>query len=235
MRFLVVLLVAANAGFFAYATGLLDNFRGADATRVAKQVNADALKVLPSDSGGAATAVGNEAAPAKTPQPQTNEAVPVSAESLAAKTVCLSWRVSTSDADRLARFFSERFSDFGLERHKLAAGDRGWRVFVPVHGEKSQVDRKKKELDQRGIRDHFTIAEGEKRFLISLGVYATEKAAQGFLTNLKAKGIDEARLKPLGNQEGQIRLEARGSAAMKDEVLEASAKLLAGAKAQVCP
>lgn len=232
MKSLVVLLVVANAAFYAFAAGYFDPSRAADAARAGQQVKPEALKIISIGEDGApaaavvpppapARAVAAEAVPPVLPVPAPDERI------------CLRWQLPAGDAERLVQLLSTQFPEFALEREKSAAESGGWWVFIPMRLEKAEVLRKRDELNRHRIRDHFII-EGNERFVISLGVYAQEKAAKNFLATLKEKGIDGARLEQRPSKEGMVRVDASGNADMREKVTDAVRRLLPDAKPRNC-
>lgn len=242
IKLLAVLLFAANAVFFAYTAGYLDSLRGNEATRLAQQVSPEALKVLTVEEDRPVLPPQKTAAPAQEGRAEGAAAVPAETEKTAAteappeKKVCLRWRLAAGDAERLVHLFSDRFPEFSLAHQKVATDSSSWRVFIPIQAEKAEVERQRKLLNQKGIKDHFVISEGKERHVISLGVYSTEKAGQAFMAALKRKGVEGARLaeRRSKGKEGMLQVDATGGAALQGKVEEAVGRLLPEAKRQDC-
>ena len=71
----------------------------------------------------------------------------------------------------------------------------GYWVYVPPLRNKAAVNQKIAQLKARGIKEYFVVTEaGQWLNAISLGVFQTQEAAQGFLDELRAKGVVSTRL-----------------------------------------
>lgn len=241
MKLLAVLLFAANAVFFAYTAGYLDSLRGNEVTRLTQQVAPEALKVLAVEEDRPVMPQPNAVASAQEGL-AAGAAVKAGVEKQAAtattpeKRVCLRWRLAAGDAERLVHLFADSFPAFSVERQTVATDTSSWRVFIPIQAEKAEVERQRKLLNQKGLKDHFVISEAKGRHVISLGVYSTEKAGQAFMATLKRKGVEGARMaeRRSKRKEGLLQVDATGSTAQQGKVEEAVARLLPEAKRQDC-
>lgn len=71
----------------------------------------------------------------------------------------------------------------------------GFWVFMPPLKSHAEVQRKIKQLKERGVNDYFLVQEeGAWLNAISLGVFRTEEAAQKFLGSLRDKGVRSAKV-----------------------------------------
>ena len=75
----------------------------------------------------------------------------------------------------------------------MVADAGGYWVYVPPLKSKAETDRKIGELKALGITDFFLVQDsGQWRNAISLGIFRTDEAAQGFLNKLKDRGVRSA-------------------------------------------
>ena len=181
MRSAFLLLVFANLAFFAYA-----QFAGESAAR--RQVRA--ARSEPREDQGAQGVRQERARPVpgrdrqERARRRTATAVPAA---------CLEWGifagpvVARADA-ALARL---ELPQDRVERTVTDAG--GYWVYVPPLKTKSETDRKIGELKALGVNDFFVVQDaGQWRNAISLGIFRTDEAAQGYLARLKERGVRSA-------------------------------------------
>jgi hypothetical protein len=179
MRALFLALVLANLAFFAYA-----QFAGENAARnpVAQlEVSADKIKMLKASGRSAPDRV---TPPAKDAAARTATAAP---------TACIEWGVFAGPAVARADTALARLElpQDRVERTVTDAG--GYWVYVPPLKTKPETDRKVGELKALGVNDFFIVQDaGQWRNAISLGIFKTEEAAQGYLARLKERGVRSA-------------------------------------------
>jgi hypothetical protein len=101
--------------------------------------------------------------------------------------VCLEWgEFSGAELKRLAAAFSTMNLGSKLERHETEERRRFW-VYMPPLPNKAAINRKISQLKARGINDYFVIQKpGDWHNAISLGVFKSREAADGFLEELQA-------------------------------------------------
>ena len=167
MRTLFLLLVLANAVFYAYAYVA----RERDTARRAGpelQINADKIRIV--RHPGAASA-----APAPVPA------------------ACLEWGVLTgSDVARASEALAQlALPDARIQRTVTDAP--GYWVYMPPLKAQPAIDKKLEELRALGVTDARVVQEpAQWRTAISFGTFRTEQAAVNFLEGLKAKGVRTA-------------------------------------------
>lgn len=264
MKALVFLLVLANLLFYAFAAGYFGRPENPDAGRLERQVMPERMRILsrgeaPASAAKARPAAGDgkpaEVSPAESkaddkplsPEPEaTAEKVektdPVDktekiekAEKSEPQSVCLSWRaLSAADADRLSSLLEKRFTAYKMKRKVVATEGNGWWVSVPPQASRADADKKAGELSELGVGDFFVVPDGPTRFAISLGVFSSEKGAQGRLAELRSKGVRSAVLAPRPGKDSQVSLRVRGPAADKAALLAAVAQALPRSEALAC-
>ncbi|MDP2809674.1 MAG: SPOR domain-containing protein [Rhodocyclaceae bacterium] len=86
-----------------------------------------------------------------------------------------------------------------LQTPEGAAQPLGFLVHIPPLPGKAAADKKAAELGQLGIKDfQVVMEEGPAQFSISLGMFGSEQAANGFLAGLAARGVKSARVQVIG-------------------------------------
>jgi len=179
MRALFLALVFANLAFFAYT-----QFAGESAARDSfsqLEVGADKIKVLKASGKSAPDRI----APAARGAPATT--------ATAAPTACIEWGIFAGPAIARADTALARLElpPEKVERTVTDAG--GYWVYVPPLKTKPETDRKVGELKALGVADFFIVQDtGQWRNAISLGIFRTEEAAQGYLARLKERGVRSA-------------------------------------------
>jgi hypothetical protein len=188
LKFIFWSLVAVNAALFAYGKGYLGHFSGneREPQRLANQLNAAKLVIIPAEkanSASAATAAAASAAAKEAP------------EALA----CLEIG-SFVIAD--ARRFETQLAPLKLgdrqSRHNLPGTEvSSYIVHMPPQGSKEGADKKAAELRALGVTNYFVMSDNSPlRWAISLGVFKTEGAAQNQLAALMKQGVRTARITP---------------------------------------
>jgi len=171
MKALLLILLLANLGFYAYSQGYFA--AGLEAADEAQRspLNAEKIRVL--------TAAQVAALPKLKPLPKT--------------AACMEWgSFSAADAARAGQALQglalgDRLTERSVDEPAT------WWVFFPTQGSKAAGDRKLVELKRLGIEDFFMIQdEGKWRYAISLGVFSSQEGAKKHLEALRAKGVKTA-------------------------------------------
>jgi hypothetical protein len=193
MRTLFLLLVLANLAVFAWWRYLSPADVGLDRLPLARQIEPEKLKIVP--SAELARPAAKTPAPPAAPLPQSAAApVPGAATTAAA---CLEWGSFTlTDAPRMEKALeplgvSERLT------HRRTEETAGWWVFIPSQGSRQAALKKAAELKALGVEEFFVLAEDSQfRWALSLGVFRNEDAAQARLAALRNQGVRSARVGP---------------------------------------
>lgn len=180
MRALFLLLVLVNLGFFAYAHVMRNG--GAAGQIPQLEVSPEKMKVL--------KATTRSVTPDK---PRPDKGAKPAAQGIAAPSACLEWGIfagpTVARAD--AALVRAGLPQDRIERAVTDAG--GYWVYIPPLKSKAETDRKIGELKALGVLDFFLVQDsGQWRNAISLGIFRTDEAAQGFLTGLKDRGVRSA-------------------------------------------
>lgn len=177
MRILFLLLVLANAVFYAYAFVARER-AGADNQIPLLQISPEKIKLISSIAGMGAA----QRKPAVA-RPQAS----------AAPAACLEWGVfagpEVARADAVVAGLG--FPEAQVMRTVVDAG--GYWVYIPPLKSKSEVDKKIGELKGLGVEDFFPVQEATPwRNAISLGIFKTDDAAKNRLAELRGKGVRSA-------------------------------------------
>ena len=201
LRALVLLLLLANGGYYAWSQGLLRDWDFApreqsEPQRVAKQIRPELLRVLPPSGAPSAPPVAapskpEPAAPAAA-APQTPAQSPIElAATSAPQGECLQAGIfDAAQADTLRRAASALpAGSWSLEPATLPGR---WMVYMGRFTDPDLLAKKRGELREMNIaydRPSAALDPG-----LSLGRFSTEEAAQRGLANLTAKGVRSARV-----------------------------------------
>lgn len=222
LRWVIVLLVLANAGYFVWTQGYLDGLGMApvdqrEPERLAQQVKPEVLRLLNGPKGASApvvdapaapTAPGPAAEPAPTPVATGSTSPSPVAAPIAAPTPTPA-AVATNDKAPRACWQANGFTEPQAEllRAELAllglpagqwqltenrSGAR-WIVYMGRYDNAAQVDRKKDELRGIGVNFREITAPGLAPGL-ALGTYSTEAAAQQALRDAEQGGVRTAKV-----------------------------------------
>jgi hypothetical protein len=182
MRALFLLLVLANLMFFAYVQVMRES---ADTVnRIPElQIAPEKIKQLKAPEAAPAKPKGaGKAIPAAPPKAAT-----------AAPTACLEWGVFAGPAVAKAESALAKLELPASQIDRAVADAGGYWVYMPPLKTKAEIDRKVGELKALRITEFFVVQDaGQWKNAISLGIFRTEEAAQGYLTKLKERGVRSA-------------------------------------------
>jgi len=170
MRLLLLLLLLANMGFFAYHQFAAGNDQAAQQI-AALQISPEKIRPI---SGEAVSAV-SVASPVPPPA------------------ACAEWGAFTgTDIARAdAALLTLALPANAVQRR--VSDVEGYWVHMPPQKNKAEVDRKVGELKALGITEFFVVNEaGQWRNAISLGLFKTEAAAETELERLRQRGVRSA-------------------------------------------
>ena len=188
LRLAVLILLLANAGYYAWSQGLLRAWGLAPATqsepeRLERQLNPEALKLLPAQSQP----------PAETDEPEPAEAAAAapSAPPTPSPRQCLQ---AGSFDERQAAALRQAAATLPSGSWTLDAVvvPGRWMVYMGRFADAEAVDKKRAELRALGIaydRPGATLEPG-----LSLGRYSSEERAQVALRDLARQGVRTARV-----------------------------------------
>jgi hypothetical protein len=183
LKTLFFFMLLVNGGLFALHRGYLGSLiaDGREPQRMANQLHADKVQLLPASALVALTA------PVSAP----------TADAAARPTLIACTEIGNFEpAD--AKRFEERLA-------ALALGDRQSRrnvkevashmVYIPPQGDKQAADKAASELKRIGLTNYYIIQDNSSlRWGISLGVFKTEVAARNHLASLNRQGVQNARI-----------------------------------------
>ncbi|WP_229423079.1 SPOR domain-containing protein [Telluria aromaticivorans] len=203
LKFVFWVLLAANAGLFAYSQGILGKVEGSEREpqRLKNQLAAGRMTMLTAAEVRATA----EGTPAAAPAP----AAPLPAEPAppvvpAAATVACMQAGAFSNAD--ARRFESRIARFGFGERQARTSVAfqevtSHLVYLPASGGKEGADKRAAELKERGVANYFVMqGESPLKWAISLGVFKTDAAAQKLVADLGRQGVRGVRVLPRGPQ-----------------------------------
>ena len=183
MRGLFLLLLLANLAFAAYAH-FREGRRSDEAQLVKLQMNADKVKLVRAEGAPGAQA---KAAPA----PKTALA-------------CLEWGAFAGAETGKAQAALARVQLQERAGMRESPETTGFWVYIPPLKLKPDLDRKLAELKALGVQEVFVVQDNNQwKNAISLGIFRTEDAANGFLAKLRERGVKSALV---GSRSGLVRL-----------------------------
>jgi hypothetical protein len=200
LKFFFSILLLANAALFAYQQGYLEMLApsGRESSRMAEQLNADSIKLIP--------AVVAEQ-PAAEPPPAVAPAAPVMQAVLACT------EIGNFNADEAKRF-RQRLAALSLNGRLSQRTIRevlSHMVYIAPQGDREGAERKAAELRSSGIDDFYIIQDDSPmRWAISLGVFKMEEGARAHLADLTRRGIRSARIGPYSMSATMVAFQLRG-------------------------
>jgi cell division protein FtsN len=186
MRILLLLLLIANLGFFAYHY-FLGEADGAAAQIAVLQISPEKIVPVAVET---VSSVAPAAVSAPTPVPLAPAAVspvpPVPAS-------CAEWGLfAGSEVARADAALAALGLPAGTTQRRVTDVDGYW-VHMPPLKSKGEVDRKVGELKALGVTEFFVVTDaGQWRNAVSLGLFKNEEAAKSELERLRALGVRSA-------------------------------------------
>jgi hypothetical protein len=218
VRTLFLLLILANAGFFAWSRYGSPPGASADPSPLGRQIEPEKLKVVQ---------------PADLPPPGAARA-PSAAVASAMK--CVEWGSFTvTDAPRAEKALEPLALGprLGQRRTEESAG---WWVFIPPQGSRAAAIKKAQELKALAVTDYFIVQdEGPHRWALSLGVFRTEEAAQSRLTVLRGQGVRSAQVGARETVVPKVWLQVKGVDTALEARLRELAREIDGSELRTCP
>lgn len=236
LKFFFWILLLANAALFVYQRGYLDTFlpNGHEPARMANQLNADKIRMVPAPKASSPAAVAAPAEPATVAATAAVAAAPVEKKTAQvvekADTLAAAKKPEVIACTEIGNFSAEDAERFSAQLASLMPGARVKRrmvseatshiVYIPPQGDKEGAEKKAGELRRLGINDFFIIqGNSNLRWGISLGVFKMEEAARAHLTNLNQMGVHSARIGERGGT-SLVAFQVRGLEADKKAALE---------------
>ena len=196
LRLAVIVLLLANAGYYAWSQGLLKDWgfapeEQAEPQRMNQQIRPETLQILRVNPSRNAPPASTQAAPAGAAAASSSASSSPSSPSAPEAGECLQ-----------AGVFDERQAE--ALRATLAPLPQGswqldptpipgrWMVYMGRFDDLETMDRKRAELRARKV-DHDR-AGGTLEYGLSLGRFSSKEAAERELTNLANKGVRTARV-----------------------------------------
>lgn len=229
MRALFLLLLLANAGFFAWSRYLSPPETAADPAPLARQIEPQKLKIV------APSALPPPAPPkpaAAPPAPPPAAAAPPMTVSLK----CIEWGSFTLTDARQAEQALEPLGLGSRLAQRRTEETAGWWVFIPSQKTRQGALRKAAELKGLGIGEYFIMQEeGPLRWSLSLGVFRTEEAAQARLAALRQQGVRTAQVGQRETVVPKVWLQVSGADPALERQLADIALQMEGSELRSCP
>ncbi|WP_018409831.1 SPOR domain-containing protein [Methyloversatilis thermotolerans] len=226
MRLACLLFLLINLVLLPWTAGLVSPAvpRG-EADRLARQLDAERIRVLPVEADAQPVVSATEAPPADA----TLAEPPVGTRSCRALL-----GLSREQVDQLA--VRVRDSGTALELTESEQGaTSSWWVHIPDLATRALADRKQAELRALGVNEMALMPDQDgQKFAISLGLFRTEAGARELLDRLNTQGVRSARIAEREGRGQRWRVELRGSEQALTSVLEGAAELLAAGEQAAC-
>jgi hypothetical protein len=229
VRALFLLLLLANAGFFAWSRYVSPPETAADPAPLARQIEPEKLKIV------APSALPPPAPPkpaAAPPAPPPAAAAPPATVSLR----CIEWGSFTLADARQAEQALEPLALGTRLAQRRTEETAGWWVFIPSQKTRQGALRKAAELKGLGIGEYFIMQEeGPLRWSLSLGVFRTEEAAQARLAALRQQGVRTAQVGQRETVVPKVWLQVSGVDPALERQLADIALQMDGSELRSCP
>jgi hypothetical protein len=197
--------LAINGGLLAFQQGWLDPLLPSshEPSRLAQQLHADQLTLVPLAENKPAASVPVSAPPAAEPEP-----VATATPAVAACTEIGNF--DTAEAQRFESRLASMSLGARLTRRTIPDNAR-YIVYIPPLASKEVADKKAAELRGLGVEDFFVIQDNSAlQSGISLGVFKSEEAARAHLAALNKKGVRSAKISAHGTNGNKMAFQLRG-------------------------
>jgi hypothetical protein len=214
MRALFLVLILANAVFFAWARYVAPPEAVADPVPLGREIEPRKLKLI---------------APADLP--------PVAARAAAAPVLmkCIEWGGFTLADASQAQAALEPLQLGARLAQRRTEESAGWWVFIPPQSSRSAAQKKAAELKALAIDDYFVVQdEGPYRWALSLGVFRSEEAAQARLAALREQGVRSAQVGPRETTVSKVWLQVKSVDAGLYARLKEAARAVEGSELREC-
>jgi hypothetical protein len=218
MRILFLVLLLANAAFFAWSRYFSPAEAVADPAPLGRQIDPEKLRI-----------VGPAEAPSAAAKPPPPAVVAAPTPSPAAPAACVEWGSFTlADAPRAEKALEPLALGTRLVQRRTEEM-AGWWVFIPPQGSapnaRQAALKKVAELKSLKVEEYFVVSEeGPLRWAVSLGVFRNADAAQARLATLREQGVRSAQVGARETLVPKVWLQVKGV----DAPLEARLKDIAG-------
>jgi hypothetical protein len=136
--------------------------------------------------------------------PASGVSAPSTQVSLTEGPVCLEWGEFNATARTTAAKALAGLKLGAALQERQVESRIGYWVYLPPQKDKAGVTRKIAQLKARGVKEYFVVQEaGIWQNAISLGIFKTPEAAQGFLQELRNKDVNSAQM---GERQSNIRV-----------------------------
>lgn len=213
MRALFLLLILANAAFFAWARLIAPPDPYADPAPLSRQIEPQKLKIIPPTELPASAA-------ASAPIP----------------TKCVEWGSFTvADAPRAEKALEPLALGPRLAQRRTEE-TAGWWVFIPPQGNRPAAQKKAAELKSLGVDDYFIVQEDSpQRWAVSLGVFRSEEAAEARLAALRGRGVRSVQIGPRETRVPKVWLQVKGVDGALEAKLKEIVLQIEGSELRSCP
>jgi hypothetical protein len=173
MRLLALLLLLANAGFFAWAQ-YAPQMASPESHLLDQQIKPESIRLL---------------SPAEVLELSSGKTVK------GVDASCREWGpFAAADLERAQALLQPVAASARISERRGDDG-AGWWVFMPPQPTRQGAIQKVAELKQLGVDEYFVVQDDPKlRFAISLGIFRTEEAARTRLEELRARGVRSAQV-----------------------------------------
>ena len=210
IRFAIVLLLLANAGYYAFSQGMLRSLGWAphnpsEPERLAQQVKPEELRILSPQEQQAQTEAPRAPEPAAEPEkvaPEPEKTAEKIAEKTADKVAEKPEKPEKKECLTAGSFDAKQVEALRLQLAKLPEGSwkldssttsGRWMVYIGKFSSQEALDTRRSDLRAQDIStDRARLASLEPG--LSLGRFSTEEAAERHLATLARKGVSGAKV-----------------------------------------
>jgi len=184
MKWIVGVLVLVNTGLFLWATG----HKPSTTEFIRPTVNGETMMLLSEMLPAQPTVVITPATGVRLAEGGAQEQQPAAAVQI--PSICL--RVGPFYDESQAQQTADRLNAMSLvvsTRRVKAREVRAYRVFLGPFETRSEIDQQRKDLNSKGITDHYVKRESGQQDIISLGLFTQKTGASSLIDQLKEKKV----------------------------------------------
>jgi cell division septation protein DedD len=231
LKFLFGALLLANLLVYTLGRGA---GAGHEPARLANQLNANRIQLIPAATSAASApetappAAAAQASPTTATAAATPAATPTATPTATAPAAAACIEIGSFTPTEASRF-EARLEQLGLAAkasRREVPGAASYMVMIPPQGSMDAAERKTTELRALGITDSYIVQDASpRRWGIALGTFRTEEAANAHLATMSRRGVRTARVVEAGTGPARVAIQLRGlDAAAEAQVSRARAE-----------
>lgn len=228
-------LILVNLLLFTWAQGYWGKSEeGHEPQRLGRQLNADKLRITPSEVSPAVAAMGTSLSPSLATASRMADPPLLPSSELGPKAVETACRLVDGLLLPAAEALKQSFESLGWQVKLTSRAEPTYLILIPELANKAAAEKKVGELERRGVIELKVLSFENQRHEIQLGNFKDEASARLFLASLAKKGVTSARQELRTATAPSAQLETKGPRTELETKLPALLAAYAGISNVAC-